>query len=108
MAILKVFSMGLILVGSCVTKSEDTYRKEISGLTDMSLDYIASQWGKADSRIPKGTGAVLKYKKILSVDEDPLTGKLNRKLCVAKLSVNKKGLVTDWVYENCSPIRKTK
>ena len=74
----------------------------------MSLDYIESLWGKADRRVPMSYGSVVTFKNILSKDEEPLTGKINKKVCSIKLKVNKKGLVKKWNYQKCEAFPSSK
>ena len=81
----------LFLMMSCATGSGDDYRKEISGLTDMSIEYIEGQWGKPDYNLPKTKGRTVKFNKVLYIDTDPVTEVSTRKLCTVRLQLTKKG-----------------
>lgn len=76
-------------------------RLEMTGLEEMSLEYIKGKWGDPDSNIPKGEGRVVVYKNVRSEDENPVSGKVTVKLCEVKLEFTKELLVKSWDYENC-------
>ncbi len=76
-------------------------RLEMTGLEEMSLEYIKTKWGDPDTNVPKGEGRVVHYKNIQSRDEDPVTRKVTLKSCVVRLDLTKDQLVKNWEYENC-------
>ncbi len=78
-------------------------RKEMTGLEEMSLEYIQSRWGEPDSQVPKTEGRTVRYKNIRSEDEDPLTRKVQVKFCDVRLELSQELIVTAWEYENCRP-----
>ena len=90
-----------IFAAACTTTPEEKYRNEISGLTDMSLDYIESQWGKPEFNLPKTNGRLVKFAEVLVDEEEPVTEQVTKKLCTAELQLTKDGLVEDWSYTKC-------
>ncbi|SMF28427.1 hypothetical protein [Pseudobacteriovorax antillogorgiicola] len=100
----KGYLMLWMICGACATSSGSAYREEILGLTDMSLEYIMTQWGEPDYKLPKSNGQSVKYESVMSVDEEPLSGELIKKICVANLDINKEGLVEDWGYSDCKDL----
>ncbi len=98
-----------LLLTSCTTTaandvlavSSGKERKEMTGLEDMSLEYIKAQWGEPDADVAKGDGRVIHYKNIKSQDLDAVEGDSNVKSCLIRLDLNKDLLVTGWEYESC-------
>ncbi len=76
-------------------------RLEMTGLEEMSLEYIKTKWGEPETNIPKGEGRVVQYKNIRSQDEDPVTSKITVKYCEVRLDLTKDLLVKTWEYTNC-------
>lgn len=83
-------------------------RLEMTGLEEMSLEYIKTKWGEPETNIPKGEGRVVHYKNIRSQDEDPVTGKITVKSCEVRLDLTKELLVKTWEYENCKVVTSGK
>jgi hypothetical protein len=79
-------------------------RQEMTGLEEMSLEYIKTKWGEPDTNIPKGDGRVVHYKNIRSQDEDPVTRIVKVKNCAVRLDLTKELLVKSWEYENCKVV----
>ncbi|HET9237406.1 MAG TPA: hypothetical protein VFO10_09155 [Oligoflexus sp.] len=86
----------------------DGERLEMTGLEEMSLEYIKTKWGEPETNIPKGEGRVVHYKNIRSQDEDPVTGKVTVKSCEVRLDLTKELLVKTWEYENCKVVTSGK
>jgi|GEM_PF-6033055 hypothetical protein len=78
-------------------------RQEMTGLEEMSLEYIQSRWGEPDSQVPKAEGRTVRYKNIRSEDEEPVSRRVSVKYCDVRLELTKDLLVTAWEYENCRP-----
>ena len=102
-------ALALLLLNSCTTTSSTDVlavssgheRKEMTGLEDMSLEYIKSEWGEPDTDEAKGDGRVVRYKNIKSQDLEAVEGDSNVKYCLIRLDLNKALLVTAWEYESC-------
>lgn len=106
--------VGTLLLGStaCSTlgggSGPSGERYEMTGLEEMSLEYIKTKWGEPESNIPKGDGRVVKYKNIRSQDEDPVSRKVTVKSCEVRLDLTKEMLVKSWEYENCKVVSTSK
>jgi hypothetical protein len=106
--------LGLALLGftACSTlaggNGPDGERLEMTGLEEMSLEYIKTKWGEPETNVPKGDGRVVHYKNIRSHDEDPVTGKITVKYCEVRLDLSKDLLVKTWEYENCKVVSSGK
>ena len=102
--VLRVIAVSVVLT-SCTTTEQglgpNGERLEMTGLEDMSLAFIKTQWGEPDGNIPKGEGRLVSYKNIRSRDEDPVTGKVTIKSCQIRLELTRELLVKNWDYENC-------
>ncbi|MBC7661859.1 MAG: hypothetical protein H7249_19375 [Chitinophagaceae bacterium] len=104
-----------LLASACTTVSGDGNssapsggeRKEIVGLEEMSLEYIQTSWGTPDSNVPAGEGRTVRFKNIRTEEEDPITEKIEIKICDIRLDINKAQLVQSWQYETCR-LRSTK
>jgi hypothetical protein len=95
--------LGLIgLLSACVSSDADQpKRQEMTGLKNMSLEYIQTQWGEPDYNLPRTTGRTVKFEGIESRDEDPVTGDVTVQTCRIRLDIDKEGLVDKWEYEEC-------
>lgn len=89
------------LLPACVTSSSRSHRQEILGLEEMSLEYIQMQWGEPDYDLPRRTGRTVKFEKIHTRDEDPVSNEVTERVCVIRLEIDKDGLVEKWDYEAC-------
>jgi hypothetical protein len=89
------------LLSACVTSSSTSGRQEITGLEEMSLEYIQGQWGEPDYSLPKRTGRTVKFEKIYTRDEDPVSNMVTERICIIRLEIDKDGLVEQWDYESC-------
>ena len=106
---LRSIALGIVLCGiaACSTlgggsnASSGVDRQEMTGLEEMSLEYIKSKWGEPLTNVPKGDGRVVRYSDIHSQDEDPITRAVIAKLCDIRLDLTKELLVKAWDYENC-------
>ncbi|WP_141734798.1 hypothetical protein [Oligoflexus tunisiensis] len=102
---LLILGLGLLGYTACSTlgggSGPNGERLEMTGLEEMSLEYIKTKWGEPESNIPKGEGRVVHYKNIRSQDEDPVTRKVTVKYCEVRLDLTKEMLVKSWEYENC-------
>lgn len=83
-------------------------RLEMTGLEDMSLEYIKTKWGEPDSIVPKGDGKLVRFKNIRSEEEQPVTRKVTVKSCEVRLDLGKDQLVKSWEYENCRIVSTSK
>lgn len=103
-----MLGFGLLGCTACSTlgggTGPDGERLEMTGLEEMSLEYIKTKWGEPDTNIPKGEGRVVHYKNIRSEDEDPVSRKVTVKSCEVRLDLTKDLLVKTWEYENCKVI----
>lgn len=96
--------LGTLVVASCTTTpSEQSYRTEILGLTDMSQEYILDRWGEPDLKVPKSNGSILSYKNVLTKDVDPLSEITTKKICTLDLTVVS-DVVKTWDYKDCLPV----
>jgi hypothetical protein len=93
--------LALIMLSACVSSSSSSGRQEILGLEEMSLEYIQMQWGNPDYKLPRRTGQTVKFEKILTRDQDPVTGHVTEQLCTIRLDIDREGLVEQWDYETC-------
>ena len=105
---IRMMALGLMLCGmsACSTlgggnSGSGGDRLEMTGLEEMSLEYIKTKWGEPETNVPKGDGRVVHYNNIRSQDEDPVTRKVTVKLCGVRLDFTKDQLVKNWEYENC-------
>jgi hypothetical protein len=111
---MRLLVFGPLLMGftACSTMGGGTgpsgERMEMTGLEEMSLEYIKTKWGEAETDIPKGEGRVVRYKNIRSQDEDPVTGKVTVKSCEVRLDLTKDLLVKTWEYEICKVVTSEK
>jgi hypothetical protein len=107
-----ILGLGLLGFTACSTlgggSGPNGERLEMTGLEEMSLEYIKTKWGDPETNIPKGEGRVVHYKNIRSQDEDPVTGKVTVKSCEVRLDLTKDLLVKTWEYENCKVIPSSK
>lgn len=75
----------------------------------MSLEYIETKWGKPEFNLPKTKGRLVKFTEVLVKEEEPVSGSIAKKLCIAELQLDKAGLVKDWNYTKCrdlNPVAK--
>jgi hypothetical protein len=109
---LLILGLGLFGFTACSTlgggSGPNGERMEMTGLEEMSLEYIKTKWGEPETNIPKGEGRVVHYKDIRSQDEDPVTGKITVKYCAVRLDLTKDLLVKTWEYENCKVVTSGK
>ena len=81
---LRLLILGMVLLGTvgCVTGmggGAASERIEMTGLEDMSVDYIKTKWGEPETNVTKGEGRVVHFKKIRSQDEDSISRNIFRK-----------------------------
>lgn len=76
-------------------------RQEMTGLEEMSFEYIKGQWGEPDAVEQKDEGRIVHYKNIRSEDSDPISGQVTAKVCTLRLALDKSELVSSWEYETC-------
>jgi len=107
-----ILGIGLLGFSACSTmgggSGPNGERLEMTGLEEMSLEYIKTKWGEPDTNVPKGDGRVVHYKNIRSQDEDPVTRKVTVKSCEVRLDLTKELLVKTWEYENCKLLSTSK
>jgi len=98
---MRLFLLAACLLPACVTSLSKSYRQEITGLEEMSLEYIEIQWGAPDYNLPKRNGRTVKFENIFTRDEDPVSSLVTERICVIRLEIDKDGLVEKWDYESC-------
>lgn len=92
--------LALIILPACVSSSSSA-RQEILGLEEMSFEYIQTQWGEPDYNLPRRAGRTVKFEKIQTSDQDPVTGHVTERVCTIRLDIDREGLVEKWDYESC-------
>ncbi|MFW7379970.1 MAG: hypothetical protein ACOH5I_14245 [Oligoflexus sp.] len=97
----RILLVASIFCASCVTSSSKSERQEISGLEEMSLEYIETQWGKPDYNLPTRKGRTVKFEKINTRDVDPVSNYVTERICIIRLEIDQEGLVEQWDYESC-------
>ncbi|NRA67579.1 MAG: hypothetical protein HRU19_24070 [Pseudobacteriovorax sp.] len=104
-----ILSLTVVLLGNlaCETVPEAKYRPEISGLTDMSFEFIKGKWGEPDYNLPKTSGRTVRFKDILVLEQEPLSETVIKKVCTSELQLDKEGLVRDWSYLDCRGLDKS-
>jgi hypothetical protein len=114
MGYFRSIGLGFLLYGlflflsSCTSLApllDSRERKEMTGLEEMSFEYIKGEWGEPDSLVSSGEKRVVHYKNIRSQDKDPISAQLTLKTCVVKLELDKADLVTAWEYESCQIVK---
>lgn len=86
---------------SALPQVEPDGRQEMTGLEDMSVEYIESVWGKPDAEQAAPKGKTLLFKDIHTKDSDPLLNKVEQKRCDIRLLIGPDDVVSSWTYENC-------
>lgn len=89
---------------ACVSSANSdlsSNRQEITGLTEMSIDYIKDVWGQPDYDLPKTKGRLVKFKNVRVLGVNPDTGEEVPQQCTVQLQLNKEGLVSEWEYQEC-------
>ncbi len=102
----RILGSGLLLCvlfqSSCATPLLGSReRKEMTGLEEMSLEYLKGEWGDPDSDVATGEKRIVHYKNVRSEDLEPISRQVTVKHCVVKLEINKAEMVSSWEYESC-------
>lgn len=95
-----VLAVAVGFIPSCVSTTVE-YRREISGLTEMSADYITTQWGEPDYILPTTSGRTIKFERVLFDEQDPITDEIIKQVCTVSLNIDKESIVQDWNQESC-------
>lgn len=80
-------------------------RREMTGLEEMSFEFIRGEWGAPDAEQQSGEKKIVHYKNVRSEDSDPISGQVTYKLCTLRLELDKAELVSSWEYENCQAVK---